>query len=349
MRGKVKIGLVLISLILLSLLSGAGRAGEFPVPPKPLPPSQHSSKIESSLEVEMRAQGLPEGEVRAVLELVGEASSLNLAELRARGAAVEAYSGNLVRAYIPMGRLEEIAELPQVRFIRRPYRPFPLNEALGPIGAALFHAHGFTGQRVRVAVIDVGFKGLSGAIEKGALPREIIADTRDYSGTGLEEGTNHGTAVAELVHQVAPGALLSLKKVGDEVDLANAVDDSLRQGIQIIVHSVGWFNTNFTDGTGIIDEIADRAYRAGIVWVNPPGNHARQHRSGPVRDRAPAGGAEFDEGQEELKLRASFGEVQLFLTWNDWPRTCQDYDLFLYDAEGNLVASSQGYQDCTEP
>jgi len=348
MRARgLKIGLALLALALLFLLTGAGRAAAFPVPPKPL--AQHNPKIESSLEIAMQAQGLPEGGLRAVVELAHRASSRDLAELRARGAIVEAHSGNLVRARIPLDRLEEVAALSQVRFIRRPYQPFPLNEALGPIGAVLLQAHGFKGKGVRVAVIDVGFAGLSSAIAGGALPRGIIADTKDYTSDGLETGTNHGTAVAELVHSVAPGALLFLKKVGDEVDLANAVDDSLRQGIRVIIHSVGWFNTNFTDGTGIIDEIAGRAYRAGILWVNAAGNHAEQHWSGPFRDRDGDGWAEFQGSKEELKLQASFGEVQLFLTWNDWPRTCQDYDLFLYNAKGALVASSQNYQSCSEP
>ena len=282
--------------------------------------------------------------------------------LRALGITVEAQTDwpvRLLRVALPPGKLRELAELPGVRFIRRPYRPVPLAfaltpeperpEALGPIGALPFHAQGFRGQGVKLAVIDVGFGGLSWAIQNRALPEEAIADATDYSGEGLEVGPSHGTAVAELVHRVAPRALLYLKKVSDEVDLARAVDDCLREGIQIIVHAVGWVNTNFTDGTGIVDEIAERAAHAGILWVNAAGNHARQHWQGPCRDDDRDGWCEFAPGEEALKLRASLGQVQLFLTWDDWPRTCQDYDLFLYDAQGDLIASSQGYQSCSEP
>ena len=293
--------------------------------------------------------------LRVVLKLARPLNPGLLAELAARGVTVEARADKLmlIRALLPPAGLAEVAALPEISFIRRPYRPLAIGtqvqESLGPIGAVLLHAHKFKGQGVRVAVIDVGFADLSWAISRGVLPREALADATDYTGEGLETGTNHGTAVAELVHAVAPEALLYLKKIGDEVDLANAVDDSLRQGIKIIVHSVGWFNTNFTDGRGIVCQLADRAERAGILWVNAAGNHAQQHWTGPFRDLDGDGWVEFQGSQEELKVRAGFGELQLFLTWDDWPHTCQDYDLFLYDLQGNLVASSQNYQTCSEP
>ncbi|MGQ9477282.1 MAG: S8 family serine peptidase [Candidatus Bipolaricaulia bacterium] len=350
-----KVALVILGLALAFLPSGAGgRLWPEPQPP-PKPLISHNPKIETALElalIQAQAQGLTgAGRVPVSLELIGPMSPADLAQLSGLSVAVEAYSANLVRALLPADKLGAVAKLPQIAFIRRPYKPVPLEEeeSLGPIGAVLFHAHKFKGQGTRVAVIDVGFAGLSWAIAQRVLPQEIIADATDYTGEGLEGGTNHGTAVAELVHSVAPEALLYLKKIGDEVGLANALDDSLRQGVQIIVHSVGWFNTNFTDGTGIIDELADRARRAGILWVNAAGNHAQQHWAGPFRDGDGDGWIEFQGSQEELKIQPGFGELQLFLTWNDWPRTCQDYDLFLYNSWGELVASSQNYQTCSEP
>ncbi len=346
-----KVALVILGLALAFLPSGAGgRLWPEPQPP-PKPLISHNPKIETALELALiQAQGLAgAGRVQVNIELISPVSPADLAQLSGLGVAVEAYSANLVRALLPADKLGAVAQLPRIAFIRGPYKPIPLEESLGPIGAVLFHAHKFKGQGVRVAVIDVGFAGLSWAIAQGVIPHEIIADATDYSGEGLETGTNHGTAVAELAHSVAPEALLYLKKIGDEVGLANALDDSLRQGVRIIVHSVGWFNTNFTDGTGIIDELADRARRAGILWVNAAGNHAQQHWAGPFRDADGDGWVEFQGAQEELKVQPGFGELQLFLTWNDWPHTCQDYDLFLYNSWGELVASSQNYQTCSEP
>lgn len=347
---------VVIASLALTLLSSGGGHSDPELPPPPKPPISHNPKIESALEEtpllgSVQAQGSAgAGPLEATIELTGPVSPPDLAQLSSLGVAIEAYSAHLIRALLPAAELvEAVARLPRVAFLRRPYKPVLLEESLGPIGAVLFHAHRFKGQGVKMAVIDVGFAGLSWAIAQEVLPQEIIADATDYSGEGLEAGTNHGTAVAELAHKVAPQTLLYLKKIGDEVDLANAVDDCLRQGVQIIVHSVGWFNTNFTDGTGIVAELADRAHRLGILWVNAAGNHAQQHWSGPFRDADSDGWVEFQGSQEELKLRSGLGQLQLFLTWDDWPRSCQDYDLFLYDFQGNLVAASQNYQTCSEP
>ncbi|MDH7505691.1 MAG: S8 family serine peptidase [Candidatus Acetothermia bacterium] len=348
-RLALKIALTFLSLALALSPSGGHSAPEPEPPPKPA--VAHHPKIETALALgQAEAQG-PGGSDRArvSIELAGPVSPGLLAELSGLGVVVEAHSANVIRALLSPDELEALAELPEVAFIRRPYRPIPLLESLGPIGAILFQAHNFKGQGVKIAVIDVGFAGLSWAISQGVLPRGIIGDATDYTGEGLEEGTNHGTAVAELAHEVAPQATLYLKKIGDEVDLADAVDDCLRQGVKIIVHSVGWFNTNFTDGKGIVAEIAERASRLGILWVNAAGNHAQQHWTGPFRDLDGDGWVEFQGPQEELRVEPSFGQLQLFLTWDDWPRTCQDYDLFVYSGSGELLASSQNYQTCSEP
>ena len=69
----------------------------------------------------------------------------------------------------------------------------------------------------------------------------------DFTGEGIYAGerTVHGTACAEIVHDVAPEAELYLYKVGDLVDLENAKDRAIRDGIDIINHSIGWFGTGY--------------------------------------------------------------------------------------------------------
>lgn len=61
---------------------------------------------------------------------------------------------------------------------------------------------------------------------------------------------SHGTECAEIVHDMAPEADLLLMKISTSVQLAEAVNDAITYGADMISHSVGWFNTNFYDGTG---------------------------------------------------------------------------------------------------
>jgi subtilisin family serine protease len=332
-------------------------SGGWDAPPKPISPSEHHPKIESALLRSFsdltpgpfpKGEGLGErsGKVRVIIE---SERPLDEALLQRVGAQVEARAGTLYRVRVPREHLRALADIPGISFIRRPRLFTALGprttEGVLPTGALLLQSAGWRGQNVKIAIIDLGFAGLSRALDSKVIKREVIVDTQDYTGEGLEVGTSHGTGVAEIVHAMAPQAWLYLKKVADEIDLSNAVDDAIAQGVQIINYSVGVANANFGDGTGIVAAIVDRARAHGILWVNAAGNHAQSHWMGPFSDRNFNNWLEFAPGREELLVKVDFpGSIQLYLTWDDWPRTAQDFDLFLYDAQGRLVASSQNYQ-----
>jgi hypothetical protein len=332
-------------------------SGGWDAPPKPISPSEHHPKIESALLRSFsdltlgpfpKGEGLGErsGKVRVIIE---SERPLDEALLQRVGVQVEARAGTLYRVRVPREHLRALADIPGISFIRRPRLFTALGprttEGVLPTGALLLQSAGWRGQNVKIAIIDLGFAGLSRALDSKVIKREVIVDTQDYTGEGLEVGTAHGTGVAEIVHAMAPQAWLYLKKVADEIDLSNAVDDAIAQGVQIINYSVGVANANFGDGTGIVAAIADRARAHGILWVNAAGNHAQSHWMGPFSDRNFNNWLEFAPGREELLIKVDFpGSIQLYLTWDDWPRTAQDFDLFLYDAQGRLVASSQNYQ-----
>ena len=332
-------------------------SGGWEAPPKPISPSEHHPKIESALLRSFsdltlgpfpKGEGLGErsGKVRVIIE---SERPLDEALLQRVGAQVEARAGTLYRVRVPREHLRALADIPGISFIRRPRLFTALGprttEGVLPTGALLLQSAGWRGQNVKIAIIDLGFAGLSRALDSKVIKREVIVDTQDYTGEGLEVGTAHGTGVAEIVHAMAPQAWLYLKKVADEIDLSNAVDDAIAQGVQIINYSVGVANANFGDGTGIVAAIVDRARAHGILWVNAAGNHAQSHWMGPFSDRNFNNWLEFAPGREELLIKVDFpSSIQLYLTWDDWPRTAQDFDLFLYDAQGRLVASSQNYQ-----
>ncbi|MCK4394515.1 S8 family peptidase [Candidatus Bipolaricaulota bacterium] len=354
----------LILFVLLGLCLGLVAQAEGPA---------HNPRIETPLEAaallqeralqpltEIKGICIKDGSVKAVLE--SEAvGAIDVEKLRTLGARLVSQCEGLVKAWLPLDRLEEVANLPGVSFIRRPYVPVPLgepgqlfvSEGVALLGGTLFHSRGVQGEGVKIAVIDVGFSSLSYAEEAGEFTGESLGWARDYTGDGLESGGPHGTGVAEIVHDVAPKAILYLAKIGDEVDLGQAVTACIREGIDIIVHSIGWTNTNFGDGTGVIAEITNRASAAGILWVNAAGNHARKHWIGEAQDKDRDGWVEFAPGREALEIEVDYpGEIQVSLTWDDWPHAITDFDLFLVDQRGVVVASSQnrqtGWEEPTE-
>jgi len=340
--------------VLLGLLLLVGWIGSLASSSAPSHPKvewalfQWASGISAPLTTSLALSGLAQGDcVLAVLEIQREPAAL-AAELSSLGAAVVDTYGSLLKAWLPRDRLLAIAELPEVGYVRLPYLPTPLgrleSEGVTVLGASLFHAKDILGQGVRVAVIDVGFSSLTQAIQAGEIQPEAVVWKRDYTGSGLESGGSHGTAVAQIVHNLAPSAELFLARIGDEVGLGRAVSDLLAEGVDIIVHAVGWANTEFGDGRGIVSGIARRAVQNGVLWVNAAGNHAQRHWLGTPRI-LPNGWVEFAPGVSELALRVEIpGLVQIALTWDEWPRASSDFDLFLFDAQGELVVSSESLQ-----
>ncbi|MFQ6067066.1 MAG: S8 family peptidase [bacterium] len=282
-----------------------------------------------------------------------DASVIDQAALNLYGATVEATSRHLMRAKIPLSSLEKVAdEVAGVSYIRRPWAPAPAgvtSEGVELTGASRYLDAGYEGQNTKVAIIDLGFSEWEYTQSQGELPSALI--TRDFTGEGLGTGLWHGTGVAQVVYDMAPQAQLYLVKIADEVDLENAKDYCIAEGVNIINHSWGWPNTNFTDGSGLVCEIANDARDHGILWVNAAGNAAHQHYQESFRDDDGDGWHEFASGVETnaVEVNSEADEIRICLTWDSWPETDQDYDLYLYDSELNVVASSTNLQTGTQP
>jgi len=280
-----------------------------------------------------------------------EASAIDKKSLNLYGATVEAVSRHLIRAKVPISKLVEIAdEVDGISYIRLPHTPLPasvISEGVALTNAVDYHSAGYEGQNTRVAVIDLGFNGLEMVQNAGELPSNVIA--KDFTGTGLTTGSNHGTKVAQIVYDMAPRAQLYLIKVADEINLENAKDYCITDGVDVINHSWVWPNTNFTDGTGLICNIANDAESHNILWVNAAGNAAREHYQHFFTDTDGDGWHEFAPGDETNPIQVFRDDITIFLTWDAWPTTDQDYGLYLYDSDFNLVASSTNVQTGTQP
>jgi len=311
------------------------------------------SSARTALEGVARTFGVPFSSSTSSVTIVlepqsgrGSASTVAaLSSLGVRGSAVDS-SSSLVKVTVPVAQLSSLVSgLTGVSFFRAPYVPFPLgtpSEGTAAIGADAFHTAGITGSGVKVGVIDLGFVGLSQAQARGDLPYSVVQN--DLTGTGLATGYSHGTAVAEVIYDIAPGAQLYLIKIADEVDLDQAVTYCLSNGIDVINHSLGWYNTNFYDGTGTIPDIARRATSGGILWVNAAGNEAESHWEGTFFD----GNADGWHDTSITLYASSGSQIILYLTWNEWPAASTDYDLYLYDSASQVVASSTKYQTGAE-
>jgi subtilisin family serine protease len=242
---------------------------------------------------------LKDGKEKVTVFLYAEAAKttkdIDRTALSDHGAEVIKSTEKLMKASVPVGKLTEIANnVRGISFIKLPDKPVPqtVSEGVSVSGADIYHVAGFTGSGVKVAVIDLGFKYTSSAISNGELPDDTIMVNCTGSSCisttfSSETEEEHGTAVAETVHDMTPDAKLYLIKIVDILDLKDAKDYCVNNDIKIVNHSVGWFNQNFYDGKCYNDNpdcTVDDAYTNGILWVNSAGNYAQTHYSATFTD-----------------------------------------------------------------
>ncbi|MFA7387226.1 MAG: S8 family serine peptidase [Thiohalobacteraceae bacterium] len=213
------------------------------------------------------------------------------------------------------------AALPVGSLIRPsfPHEADVVSQGVPLTGAGDMHTLEANGAGVRIGIIDLGFASLAAAQSAGELPAALTVS--DYTGLGTG-GTNHGTQVAQIVHDMAPQAQLHLAKVATDVQLQQAVSDMIMAGVQVINHSVSWYGAAFYDNTGPICNSVDTAAASGIQWVNSAGNDRLRHYLGAFEDGNGNLRHEFTNGQDynTVSLGAN-ANLRLVLNWDAYPST----------------------------
>jgi hypothetical protein len=278
--------------------------------------------------------------------------------ISAGGGSTSGRYGRLLEARIPARALEALAAHPATRRLRTPTRPHPQevsSEGVVSTEAAAWHSAQTKGNGVEIAIVDVGFAGWQDRQAAGELPAQVVAvdfcSLFEFDGVGADD---HGTAVAEIVHDVAPAAKLHLICIDDPTSLGEAKDYVVANDIPIVNHSIGWLNTSRGDGTGAAgspDAIVADARAQGVLWVNAAGNYGELHWSGTFSDPDDDTYHNFtalDEGNDVFLYTDVLACV--YLKWDDWPATDQDFDLLLFQssddpAVDDPVASSTFIQD----
>ena len=289
------------------------------------------------------------GRVRVVIETSNPA--LARESVRAVGGRIERNAAGLVQAIVTPRAETALAGNAGVDRVRPPYAQIQTavgGEQVGVTLAAAWHEKGFTGKGIKVAVLDGGFKGLAERQASGDLPANVV--TQDFCGGQLLGEEDHGTAVAEIVHEMAPDAQLYLACVGTEVDLAAAEAWAKSQGVTVINHSAGWEGPYRDDGGGPVGAVVADARANGILWVNSAGNEAMTHWSGSYTPNGswhmwnPNG----DMGNSFIWPNGM--DICGFLKWDEWPSGISDFDLGLFLSGSNsLLAVSEGNQGGGQP
>jgi len=317
---------------------------------------------------------LTDNKVCVILEADPDRIAEATAAIVSMGAAEETRHQNLLQVRVPLDKLDDLANLPSANYVRMPFhaRSLPVartldfpsvrraeskplgivtSEGVAKIGANLWQDAGIRGQGITVAIIDLGFAEYQSRL--GAeLPSTVKTQSFRADGDITAQGETHGTMVAEIIHDVAPDAALLLVNFGTDVEWANAVDYVIAQGVEIVSSSISFVNSGPLDGTGFFSDKVNQARQAGIFWAQSSGNYAMDHWSGSFVDANGNSVLDFAPGVELNTFDVPPGSVvEALLSWNDWPASSQDYNLYLVQIQNGravTVDQSTTVQDGTQ-
>ena len=305
----------------------------------------------------VRAEAPAGGGGRAHVELRLIEGRADLSELGALGFELELALPDLGRAqgWVEASRLADLRSAAGVREVSTPRyavyaRGSAISEGDEALGAAAARERfGVDGTGVRVAIISDGIRGLGAAQERGDAPQ--LAEALGFGSGWLERGAE-GTAMIELVHDLAPGAALSFGAVATDLDMIAAVRH-FAQRVDVIVDDVGFLYPD--------DQQSDVSRNTAAALSNPEwplrayitaaGNWAQTHWSGRFargREGRALGLAnpgplhEWRAGDPINEFRLPSGSrVVIALHWAEpWGRAEHDFDLYLLDSSGRVAASS---------
>lgn len=221
-----------------------------------------------------------------------------------------------------------------------------------------------TGAGVKIGIIsnsfDIGHVA-DAAAQAGYLPRDAASggSAVHVLFEGNPGDSNEGLAMAELAHQVAPGAELYFASGDGGLDsFAEAVTALRAAGCQVIVDDLTYNAEPFFQLAGTLDSAIDEAVGAGVNYFTAAGNDggaAYQSIYNPQDATLPDGSQgiaqRFDNGAASQTITLAAGlSVTLLLQWaapweTSGPGAEQQLSASLYDAKGVLRASSAPLDD----
>ncbi len=294
-----------------------------------------------------------------------------------------------IRARLPLAALEPLATLEAVQFIRPADEPIleqPLERSAVARAVAATskvdtsegdvahqanvarQTYTVDGTGIGIGVISDGVDTLADQQATGDVPAPVMVLPGQEGGSfdlacgGRSSGTE-GTAMFEIVHDLAPGAdLFFADGGGGRAQMAQNIEDLCAAGANIIVDDIGYLGASaFQDD--VIAQAISAAAANGCFYFSSAGNagNLNDATAGVWEGDFVSGGMLSLNGINSGAVVHDFGggvtgnriktnsTRPIILQWADpVDGSANDYDLFLIDADDNVLASSTSTQDGTQ-
>src|SRR5579872_4008112 len=270
---------------------------------------------------------------------------------------------NAIRALVPLDQIENIAGLADVKFVRP---AVPARTRTGSVDSEGDVTHRADTARVKFRTDGTGVK--VGVISDSV---DFLAQAQSTGDLGLVTvlpgqsgvpGTGEGTAMLEIVADLAPGTQLYFATAnGGPANFAQNILNLRSVGCDIIVDDVAYPDESpFQDG--IIAQAVNAVTAEGALYFSAAGNEGNfdSGTSGTWQGDSSDGGAVGAPANGKAGNVHKFGAVNFdkitqpgeftVLFWSDaLGKSANDYDLYVLDPTGaNIVGSSINVQNGTQ-
>ena len=286
------------------------------------------------------------------------------AALEAAGMSGLAISGRAASGWIDAGAVDALEAVEALQFARPAYYVTNAGSFGGEGSLAINADAGRTtenvdGTGVGVGVLSDSFNALNGAAADQASGDLPTVNVLQDSG-----GTDEGRAMAQIVHDVAPGAdILFHTANGGQAAFAQGIRDLATAGADVIVDDIVYLAEPFFQD-GLIVRAIDDVAAQGVAYFTSAGNSARnsyesvarssgqdlvlQGNNGPINfgdmhDFDPDAGVDVRQQvtvSQGQTLILSFQWDQPFGSLSQTNSSASDYDIFLFGSGGALEASN---------
>jgi hypothetical protein len=246
--------------------------------------------------------------------------------------------------------------------------------------AAARNTYGSDGTGIKIGVLSDGVRNLAAAQASGDLGPVTVLPGQNGTMPGQCSATascDEGTAMLEIVHDIAPGAQLYFATAfGGSANFANNIRNLRAQGCDIIVDDVFYFaESPFQDGQapgiisptngGVVMQAVNDVTAAGALYFSSAGNSGNKNDGtsgvweGDFVDGGDAPATVFGAAAGRLHqfpggltydVVTAAGSSQYNLNWSDpLGGSTNDYDLYALNAAGTgVVTASTGSQNGTQ-
>jgi subtilisin family serine protease len=262
----------------------------------------------------------------------------------------EGESLGLFESWAPADAIERVAALDFVQSVRPADRAVAGAGSVTSEGDAIHlaadvrRALGVTGAGAKVGVISDSVDGIESAIASGDVPSDVEILVH-------EDGLGEGTAMLEIVHDLAPDAKLVFCGVQTQGDMVAAIGRLADAGCQVIVDDLIFRGEPFFED-GPIGLAEEAVISRGVVYVNHAGNDAPNNIQFNFSGIGPVGGPThnvegFPDGSGAIGfIVPPHTRSAAIMQWsNPYGGAHDDYDIYIVDPQGRVVGRSDAAQD----